>query len=369
MTDHLEDLVREAQQRLAERAVHPDRVRAALPARAARRARQRRYGAVGLAAVAAAVVVAVAAPVLALRGGSGGPPPLQVGAQPASPTAPAPRLGAAPLAFRPTWLPTGWTERVRRSSVDTSAHPRLGPVSRMWTTGPVGTDGTGGGNSLSLDSRAATGPADPGANSGTPVDIGGQRGYLHDAGGKSYVEWRTRDGRVVSLQQHGSAVSTSDLLRVARSVRPDTGQLRPPLALGWLPADLSVCSVEVSGDSPTSWFARLDAEVTVPVSPTPDGAAAKMAPRDIMVTLSPTTTAPAGGQRLTVSGHPARLVTRTDIPELNMRYLVVDLGAGRLLTVIAQWPGTNPITQADMVKVAEHASLDPTPDVSWIGTA
>jgi hypothetical protein len=366
MTPHIEDLVRDAQERFADRAVHPERIRAGLPRRAARRARRRRYGALGVAGIAVAVAAAVVAPVLALGHGSGGAkaPGFAAPRQSAPGGPPAATELAPALRYRPGWLPAGLRERIRWVPL-TGEAGASSPAMRTWTAQPVGTNGHGANSTLILSIRPSSAANDPQRNDGVAVDINGQRGYYHGRPGeeKSYVEWRA-GATVLSVSQLRLGLSEADLVKVARSVRPDTGRLRVPLELGWLPSGMSAGFAEVSGDSPTSWYVSVTAEEPQPQA----GKESKEGPRNISVELSPTTNAPSGGERLTVNGRPARLVTRTDIPGLNMKYLVVDLGGGQLLTVTASWPTARPLTRADMVKVAERASPVTPADVAWIGT-
>ncbi len=371
MAADIERLIRAAQERQAQRAVDPDRVREALPKRAARVARRKRYGTFGAVAVATCVAAAVAVPVLALRGGSH-PPASPVGApSPATGTRPGTSTGgdSVALGYRLTWLPPGFVERMRHVTF----HPAV-QLLRFWTSEPVGTDGRyGGDQSVSLSVRRNQSPTDPPNNGGTPVDVNGKVGYSYGTLGniKSYVEWRIDAQTVVSVSQHGS-VSPEDLLRIARSVQADPGQARIPLVLGWLPDHLTVNSGELSGDSPTRWMAALNAEELNAEEPVASegGKQGKEGsiPRSVMASISPTTTAPAGGEELTVGGHPARLVKRTDIPELTMTYLVVDLGGGTLLTVLGHGPNDNPITRDDLIRIAEHATPGDPADASWVGT-
>lgn len=365
MTVPIEDLIRAAQQRQAERAHRPDRLLTDLPARAAaRRARRRGYQALGTVAAAVAVAAALTVPALGLRDGPDGSP-AQPGASPstaATPggTAAAPTLPPVPLRYRPTWLPPGLTERIRGAQPEAAGSDSPASSRRIWTDQPVGTDGTGARTELILSMRQANGADDPLANTGVPVDINGTVGYYHGTQ-KSYVEWRADPGTVVALTQHELNLSQQDMLRIARSVEPDPDQLRVPLHVGWLPAGMRVVNGEVSGDSPAAWMARLGAGLPrASDGTTPDQ-------RTITVSLSPTTTAPAGGRSLTVGGHPARLVHRTDRP-MDMRYLVVDLDQGRKLTVLGVSRGADPLTDDDLIRVAEHAAPAEPFDVAWIAT-
>jgi hypothetical protein len=373
VTAHLEDLVRAAQERQATRAPDPDRIRSALPARAARLAR-RRYGMAAAVAAAVAVALAVTVPAFALRG-AGDDAGLQFEAPPPVPTTPADAassargFGPVGLCWRPTWLPNGLEERIRRVS---AMSPGGGfGFSRTWTPGPVGADGHGGSMGVSLYVRAATGVNDPQPNDGEAVDINGTRGYYHGGPGKAYVEWRADAETVVTIDHHRMSLDKAAMLRIARSVRADPGELAVPLTLGWLPGDLAVVGAEVSGDSPAVWLAQLTVEAIPPAGPTippadKEGKEAKEGPRYISVSLSPTTTAPAGGEQVTVGGRPGRFVTRPDL-DVNMLYLVVELADGRLLTVIANWPTSDPLTRDDLLRVAAEATPGDPDAAAWVG--
>jgi hypothetical protein len=72
MTSDIEELIREAQARQAERAVDPDRIRAALPVRPIRPVRYRRYGGIATLAAAGVAAIMVLAPSLLRPGGGSG---------------------------------------------------------------------------------------------------------------------------------------------------------------------------------------------------------------------------------------------------------------------------------------------------------
>lgn len=412
MNTRIEDLIRQAQAQQAERAAAPDRIRGALPARAARVARRRRHGTLVAAVGAAAVAVAITVPVVALRDSAGG------GISPAAPpTASADRVPTAvpvipvtSLRYRPTWLPAGLAERNRMASFparDGQFHGAL----RSWTRNPVGLVGEPKGGRLELQVSEAPPVGKPVEDAGgKPVDVNGVRGYYHGADGKSYVTWPAEAGIQLSISQHGLALSERDLLRVARSVRPDPAQLSSPLRFGSLPNGLAMSMLEVFGDSPTSWLARVSGEqmlgtpagelaipvkpgaagvgegagarakpagpptttATAAVPPAPGGAKATQLPpgkskensqvRHLSVAVGTSTTAPDGGDSLVVSGHPARFVTRGVAEKLTLNYLVVDLGEGRLLTLLGEQ-----VSRDDLVSTAEQVDVDPNPDLSWLG--
>jgi hypothetical protein len=383
----IEDLVRDTQERFANQAVHPERIRVALPDRAAsKRRRRRRYGAAGIVAAAFAVTAAVTVPALALGGGGGGGGALSAtgagqqqaaGPRSTSQVATVPGAAAIALRYQPTWLPAGLRERVRNMSVPGTNKDST--LLRTWTAHSVGSNGDGTSVRLDLTVRRPADATDPQANTGVRVDINGSTGYYHGAPQgetKSYVEWRAGADAVVSISQVGLHLSEADMLKVARSVKPDPAQMQLPLRLEWLPDGMSLSSAEIGGDSATSWYASLWTQAAAPASLAPKEA--KQGPRSLSVALRPTASAgyvpqkapgtpTTGGEQLTVGGHPAQLIPRTDLPGTNMWYLVVHLDNGQLLTVIAEWPDSDPLTKADLVKVAENAVPVTPPDVTWIG--
>jgi len=396
VTDHLEDLIRRAQERRAADIVDPDRIRRALPARAARRTRQVRLGGVTL-----AVALAATAAIPFFLGGTS---PAQQSATPSatSSTATAQEDFNLALRYRPTWLPEGLTERTRRFDV--------GPtwVERVYTAVSVLPDG-GGSDGLILDLRAAMDQNDPEANTGAPVDIGGKPGFYHGNGdGKSYVEWRIDDRTVASVRETRLGLGKDVLLRVARSVQPDPGStlLRQlPVGANVFPRGMTLGIYEVFGDTPAGVTVRVGAKGDMPgagekpnasgrpapskatatATATPgggannendpakqeaEGRAAKMGPPAVSITLGPGTEAPTGGESLTVAGRPARTIVHTDegAPGLpKMRYLVVDLGDGRLLTVLGMAGDEPGLPLEELTGIATRFMALST-DGSWIGT-
>jgi hypothetical protein len=217
--------------------------------------------------------------------------------------------------------------------------------------------------------RAALGADDPQVREETPVDVNGAKGFCHGRSGEvvSSVVWRVDAHTVIALDQLRMDLSEQTMLRIARSVRPDPAAMRLPLKLEWLPGGMSLDFATFGGDSGTAWYAQLHATAAGGSLTSSARKPDKQELLSISVMLSPTTTAPVGGTPLTVGTHPARLVTRTDVQGMNMRYLVVDIGGGKLLTVIGQRPTPDSVSVDDLIRIAQHAALDPAPDVSWIG--
>jgi hypothetical protein len=379
VTRDIEDLIRAAQEVQADRALPADRIRAALPQRTAAVRRRQRYGMLGATVAAAAVVAAVTVPIVVLRGGEAQPAaPVAAGTVPASAEPSATKTETAlpaefPLGFRATWAPPGFTERVRQTGVAAPGDPFGPTLMRTWSQ-HVGTGdpGSSGGPYIELYVRTqVSGEGRLAPNGGKKVDVNGAPGYYHgsvDGEGKSYLDWGINEHTVLSLGAHRLDMSKADLLRMARSVRPDPGVTTLPVTLRWLPDGWTTGFAVVSGDTKAAWYTRLGAEKVGPLTgrdkedkTIPPGSTTTVGQLSIEVASS--TDAPDGGAKLTVGGHPARNPVRTESFAKAMIYLVVDLGHGRLMTLIGEGGG---ITLDDLTKIAEQAEISPSaPD--WIG--
>lgn len=353
MSTHLEDLLRAAQQRVADRAPDPDRIRAGLPARARRKARRR----TGTLVVAVAVAGALTVPALVLRRDN------SVSVQPAAPnpqTSSAP-AGSVPLRYRPTWLPAGLGERSRIASLVSLGDGHLDGVNRTWTSGPLSASLETKHPSLSLGFRNAKTADEPRANQGTAVDINGKTGYYHGAGGdtKSYVEWRIDADLVASVFQSGLGLTQQQLVRIAESVQPDPAALAVPMRLNWLPDDLKAQFVEATGNDPAGWRFRVSGEKQREFT----GKDVTDANRSVSVEYGTALSigVPDGGEAITVAGRPGRYVERAVEGSMVVPYVVVDMGQGRFITVIA-----NGVSRADMIKVAANVEVTGEPDLAWL---
>lgn len=339
MSQSLEDLIRAAQHQQAERAVHPQRVLAALPQRRARAARRQRLV---LAVTAAAVAAVVAVPVFALRQGAAAP-------QPPSAT-PGPRVspavtGLVPLKYSPGWLPAGYAEyhRTARSPARvirawSAAPPRPGPglnyhlllTGTLWMTVGATED-------------------EPKATAGETVDINGVSGR-YSGGDSPGVTWQL-GGFTIDIGTEGPVLSRDTMLRIARSVRPDPTAMELPLTVR-LPAGTAITDQSVEGVSAGEWFARTELG---------EPGTGRMVFSGTWIGVGTLTRAPAGGTALRVAGHPARYVP-PKAPEA-AHFLVLDLGDGLKLTVASLH-----LDQPAMVALAEAADT-PNPGVTgWIGS-
>ncbi|HLL65252.1 MAG TPA: hypothetical protein VK453_05840 [Micromonosporaceae bacterium] len=386
MNTPIEDLVRNALEHQAHLAPAPERVRAALPARTARRARRRQYGLLAGVATATAVTAAITIPTVVLRdAGPGGSMPAASADRTAAPPPAVPSAvpPGAPvqvaLDFHPTWLPAGLAERSRfvplTDPVGTGAGPSAGTepvrgVQRIWTRNPVGANDQTRGPRIGMSILTLPDGKSPFGTEGTPIDINGHAGRYVDAGAeadKAYLHWKVDADTVISVDQHDLGLTREQLARVARSVRPVATAVQVPLRAGWLPAGLRAEYAIVSGDSPAVWSAQLAG-----TAPQTGGAAgkdkasleSKQEPRSVDLVLGTAAVDVPGGEAITVQGRPARYSPTDD---QGAPIVVVDLG-GRWLTVRGPGRVTGPISREDLIRVAEHAEVAPQPDVSWIGT-
>src|SRR4051812_5671476 len=129
-------------------------------------------------------------------------------------------------------------------------------------------------------------------------------------------------------------MSRDDLLRVARSVRPEAGEATVPVKLSWLPDSWQTSGSTVSGASASGWRAWLNAAAPVTAAAKAKGDGAGHTQQELSLVVDSVTDAPDGGDALTVAGHPARHPVRADEAGKSLTYLVVDLGEGRLMTLI-----------------------------------
>ncbi|GAA4608457.1 hypothetical protein BJY16_006852 [Actinoplanes octamycinicus] len=366
MTRNIEDLIRATQEAQADRALPADRIRANLPKRAATVRRRQRFGLLSAGVAAAAVAAAVTVPALALRGSEPVAPPTQAAAPASAKPSPSATTQELPtkLGYRPTWAPPGFSERIRQTGTAAPGDPFGPTVMRYWTK-QVGTGDpmSDAGPQVQLYVRTeVSGEGRLTANGGKKVDINGAPGYYHEGGGKSYLDWGVDEHTVLSLATTHYVMSKADMLKMARSVRPDPGVTTVPVRLRWLPDGWSVNTAIVSGDHKDTWRAGLLVEKPA-VEGIKDKEALSQATGQMSVVVGSSTEAPAGGRELTVGGHPARQPVRSESFAKSMLYLVVDLGHGRLMTLVGEGAG---ITREDLVKIAEQAEISPdAPD--WIG--
>jgi hypothetical protein len=364
----IEDLVRTAQERQADRAVPAERLLAALPQRAAAARRRRQFRVLGAAMAAAAVVVAVTVPVVALRGSV--PEPAVVADAPSppsgmsTPTGP-PQAAGISAGYGPTWAPAGFNESIRQADHGGAENPAGQNVTRVWKRA-VGAGDPWGGASITLTIRTeVTDPASMMDTSGQRVDINGADGWFSPSrgDGKSSLDWLAGDRTILMISTSHVEIDEADLLRMARSVGTELTFTTVPVQFGWLPDGWESWGVTVSGPSATAWRAEISAGRRPVASRGPEKSVADSS--SVSVVVGTVIEAPAGGEKLTVGGRPARHPVRTDAAGHGLTYLVVDLGQGRVMTLIGEG-----ITLGDLTRIAAEADLTPigfTPkDLGWL---
>jgi hypothetical protein len=334
---------------------------------AARGSRTRRRSLLASGAAAFAVV-AIAGSAVLLQGSGGGTQvaiPSRQGSASASPQTTTgavspPALPPILLRFVPGWVPAGWAEYGRMGWSEGEAGMM---ASRIWAADPDVSRGEVKGDRFELSYRKAS----TGTSGGTPVDINGLPGTLLWEEGKSLVDWQADRDTLVTVIQWGNRISQADLLRIARSVRPDPGLLNSPVRVGPVPEGFAPSSLEISGRSPATWHASLAVSTTVAPDPAQTDPAIKekggSPTRTITVAVGTETLAPPGGQPTTVAGRPARYVAdRAAGGRLALPFLVVDLGDGLWLTV-----SSFDLGYEQLMQVAEGVTVDPAPHLAWIG--
>ncbi|WP_433833508.1 hypothetical protein ACQP2E_19060 [Actinoplanes sp. CA-015351] len=373
----IEDLIRAAQEQQATRAVPETRILAGL---AGVRRRRRRFVAVGagLAATAVAAVPAVVVPAL-LTPAVLSPGMVSPGATPAASSAfsrpgasSSPDVVADPgmphlrLGYRPGWVPAGFAEYIRQAG---AAQDDTGPsLVRSWKR-TVGTGDPYNGRSAQLDLYVRTAAEDPAGAVWTgaqKADVNGADGWYSPAQGdqKSSLSWIIDDHTVLMLATSRLDLSKADMLRVARSVRPEAGTNPSPVTLGWLPTGWQPTGLTVSGPAAASWrgsvyVVKQGTEISGKDKKTP----VTVNYGELSVTVGARTDAPDGGAELTVAGRPARQPTRDDAAGRGTLYLVVDLGGGRLLTLVGAGGG---LDVAQLTRIAANVTVDPT-GLTWLG--
>ena len=122
----------------------------------------------------------------------------------------------------------------------------------------------------------------------------------------------------------------------------------------------------ISGKSAGTWRGEVLADARGLEPSTGDGVNKEDAASgagQLSVVVGTTTDAPDGGERLVVGGRPARHPVRADEAGKDLRYLVVELGQGRLMTLVGSGGG---LDLAVLGKVAAPVETDPAA-LSWLG--
>jgi hypothetical protein len=338
-----------------------------------RRAENRRRAAIASAGAGLAVVLVAGGVAIAPTVFNGGGSSAFPGASPeaTAPAVPTPSAALSPsrspgllmrdmiLGYGPTWLPAGLVERGRMGFWDDG-----GGWIRQWAGSAV--DVSGGLPAARLELAASpivegsfedTGQVGDGQ---TAVDIGGgKQAILSRKEGMSTLQWRA-DARTALTLYDRLGLSQADLLRVARSVQADESVFSIPLRLATVPEGREPSMIEFVGNSPTSYLAKVHLrESTAPTE------SKTIVPSTISIAVGTVTTAPNGGEPLTVAGRPARLIAGTQpmgSQTVSTVAIAVDLGAGKWLTISGR-----EITREQAIAVAEQVQVIADADRSWIG--
>ena len=366
MTVPIEDLIRDAQERQADRAIDLERIWAALPASRRRHVRQRRLGMIAAFAAVVAVAAVVTVPTLVF-GGRGdnnratlpSAPRQSPASTPQSAPPGPPAISPTPLGYTVGSPPDGLIERIRWA--DSGGSQNVASQTRMWSTQSVDEYGDLKSSRLTLRIERTTGG---GETSGlTTITVDRKQAWYDgvDAPDESYVSWKPDADTLLTLEQHGLSMSRSELVNVAESVHPDTTTLAPVVTFGWLPGEFSVDHVGLSGNSSTSWHG----DVNLISFAGQDGQGRSLAGANLHIELGTSSTEPGNGEPVTVRGHTGKLVSATDAPLARLT-LVVDLGGGTWLTLSAMNSPSASIGKEDLLNVAETLQIA-TPDLSWMG--
>jgi hypothetical protein len=156
------------------------------------------------------------------------------------------------------------------------------------------------------------------------------------------------EGPVANL----TVLTKADVLRIARSVRPDPTVTRLPMRVGWAPAGFVNQGFIFIGSSPAAYQARIvfNAGMT---------ATNVIASHQFLIDLGQTTTAPAGGTNVTINGHPGRVSGPTAGNGGTTDLIVeVDLANSLKLTVTGHWAtGTAEIDKNTVLRVARSVEF------------
>ncbi|SMC85374.1 hypothetical protein [Kibdelosporangium aridum] len=314
-----EELIKAALAKHVERTPHPGPILTAL----SRRRRRVRPTLIAIIA-ATAVAAGIAIPIAIQRPEASAPPATQQ---------PMPEEVRG-IKMRYTLKPlSGYTERNRTAVTDGSHQLRVW----MKENCSSGKHGPECASSMSVAMYTAKHPhfAEITAPKGERVAVNGTEAWLNvDAGQKmAKLSWRPAEpDTVLLLSLFDPAGDTRQrILDLARTVSPDnTAVVQPPLTFRWLPAEFTRTSVSVSGSSPSTADAWIDAE----------------------------TTDPRGGEVT------AKIVAEA-IDDPRSHNIAVTLPDGRKVQVMAS--GNSPIPVEQLRKIGDNLATEPAPDKSWIG--
>jgi hypothetical protein len=365
----IDELIREALVRQADRRPRPDAVLAVLRERAPRK--RHRARALLVSAAAAAVVAAVVASLGVQRFTA--PTAPEAGTSSNPPAAAMPST-APTLRYTLGWVPGGYVEKYRGIGVHDMQL-------RMWTNGSVNADRsrTGMGTAaVSLSVHAASEPnwagmAESIASSPKKTTIQGHpAAFVIDESTVTRLVWMPEPNTFLMVYVVNVPESHQVALRLAESVRADgAAQIGPEISFGELPPGLQAISRAVLGNTPAQVISELIAG---------DPNRADAGAPTVRVVLCPTAPASAtGGTPVTVRGRAGQFVAPTDqrgtesngFTDAELRVQLDDgrwlvISAPALVTPTGQRP--TPLTREQLVRIADRLSFGEQSDYSWLGT-
>lgn len=254
---------------------------------------------------------------------------------------------AAPVRFRPGWLPTGYGAATLGAVV---AGDTATVVERTWA------DPTSATNDVSLTvGWSDVYPGNQAPSHTTSVNVNGVAGTLTEyPNGSTNVQWQPPGEPKLTVSvssNHGPDDRRTVALRIARSLVPDTATLDVGPRLGWLPPDLATTPwmFSVTYDD-TSWTQLIAIRLH-------DGS-------ELDIDIGPTVVTPdlpPDAKRVTVHGVEARYAT----PDPDRLTYTTPDGVKVWLQLDRRHAPTGP---DDLVRIADQLDLGPRPDMSWVGS-
>jgi hypothetical protein len=268
-----------------------------------------------------------------------------------------------PLGYSPGWVPSGVREWRRQSY-------ELGPgrVERYWARSAPNNRFVARPYLRMTVRPIPSAPADLPCGSGWNTRIDRRPAYLlGDGDDPLRLCWHVDAGTAVILENQ-DLLDRRSLLRMAGSMRRDPAwavfPIQPPADLQhWASAVTTHPTATVGGTSPTDWQALITTDED------DEGEV-----NSLRIRLARTTSAPEGGESLTVGGRPARYVEKTWREAARFyQFVVVEVGPRWLLTVeswtiTASRRGRQPPapSRQDLVEAATRTRVDLS-TTGWIG--
>ncbi|MBP2330759.1 hypothetical protein JOF56_011144 [Kibdelosporangium banguiense] len=353
-----EEMIKHAFEKQAGRAGDHRRVLAEVARRTSSR---RRIGIGGISLLTAGVAAVVVTPFVLFTGDGGQPVTTGPAATPPQPSVAATETETVPpgtpvMKYQPSQLPDGATESQRMSQPD-------GTLMRIWKL--PSQPAAKGESRVTLTLQKATKLPDRTNFPGdiTPVDINGVPGQLVDVGGKKdegqggqgLVEWMAAPGERLTLAVDFVPNASEVVVQIARSIRPDgNAAIVRSAGFGWLPETMKEGLFSVWGTTPTDYSLLLDTDLA------PQARGQKRVTAQIDRDKPGSATA-GNGTPVTVRGKQGVFIGASGTAGSEHGEVWVELTGGLWLEV------SGPVSQADLVKVADTMTINLDVKFPWIG--